>query len=380
MRLLFTSVSAHGHLLPLAPLMQAALDADHQVAVMVSVDLSDTVRTELPDGVEFLPAGPMPLQLATEAARRTGGDVMQPTIAGIGETFGGVLLDLSIEQALPAAREWGAQAVIADMYSTLGEFLGAALDIPWYRFVMSVPLPPEWSAAIQSARDLRLTQHGLTTVPPAGTFDIWPAELADPGEEAPTSQQPPTLQVQAEAHGGRVHEEGPRVQAFPDRPRVLVTLGTTFSDAGLLERFVHEVAATEVEVIATRGMLLGVTEVVEAQRDQNHPHVTWVPFTPIASLLDGVSAVVSVGGAGTVLAALSRGLPLVLWPQGADQPRIAASVASASAGVVLTTPDDLQVAVKSVLTEATYRDGAQAVAARIAAAATFEQAVAHFFG
>lgn len=374
MKILFTSVSAHGHLLPMAPLMEAALESGHEVAVMVSDGLRDLVLAELPADVVFLPAGPMPLQLATEAARRTGDDVMQPSVTGIGETFGGVLLDLSVEQAVPAAREWGAEAVVADMYSTLGEFLGAALGVPWYRFVMSVPMPPEWSAAIRSARGLRLEQHGLTPVPPAGTFDVWPAELADDDQ---TSHYPSTVRVRAEPHGHRSHRTLRPAAPVGGPPRVLVTLGTTFSDTALLSRFVEEVASTGAEVVATRGMLLGVTDTVEAP--PTHPGVTWVPFTPIDSLLDGVSVVVSVGGAGTVLAALSQGVPLVLWPQGADQSRIAAAVAAASAGVVLSSSDDLSAAVTSVLSDTRYRDGARAVAAGTAAAASPAEAVERFF-
>ena len=38
-------------------------------------------------------------------------------------------------------------------------------------------------------------------------------------------------------------------------------------------------------------------------------------FVPLDRLLTGVSAVVSHGGGGTILAALSRGLPLVLLPR-----------------------------------------------------------------
>jgi UDP:flavonoid glycosyltransferase YjiC (YdhE family) len=46
--------------------------------------------------------------------------------------------------------------------------------------------------------------------------------------------------------------------------------------------------------------------------------------------------VVSHGGGGTILAALSRGLPLVLLPQGADQFHNAERVAEVKAGIALT--------------------------------------------
>lgn len=365
MKVLFTSVSAHGHLLPLVPLMRAALDAGHEAAVVVSPDLAEVVASELPAGVRFLPAGPTPFELATEAARRTGGDVMHPTAEGVGETFGGVLLDHSVAAAVPVAREWGADVVVADMYSTLGEFLAAALDVPWHRFVMTVDIPVEWAEAIDRAAAQRFSAHRLPRVAPTSTLDAWPTSLGD------GVRDPSRVALRAQAHTG----PGPRGGATPagSRPRVLVTLGTTFSDAALLRQVVTEVAAADVDVVATRGMLLG--ETTESEPDTPDATVDWVSFTPLDELLDGVTAVVSVGGAGTVLAALSRGIPLVLWPQGADQPHIAGRVGAAGAGVVVTDLGDLPAAVRDVLRVRSYRDAAAAVAAEIATAATPQEVV-----
>jgi UDP:flavonoid glycosyltransferase YjiC (YdhE family) len=72
-----------------------------------------------------------------------------------------------------------------------------------------------------------------------------------------------------------------------------------------------------------------------AELDVDPSRVHIERFVPLSDLLTGVSAVVAHGGGGTVLAALSRGLPLVLLPQGADQFLNARRVASAHAGIVL---------------------------------------------
>jgi len=84
-----------------------------------------------------------------------------------------------------------------------------------------------------------------------------------------------------------------------------------------------------------------------------------------------VSVVVAHGGAGTVLASLSRGLPLVLLPQGADQFIHARQVASAHAGIVLlpseATPAAISSALQQVLTNASIRGAAQDLAGEIAA-------------
>jgi len=94
-------------------------------------------------------------------------------------------------------------------------------------------------------------------------------------------------------------------------------------------------------------------------------------FVPLDDLLTGVSAVVAHGGGGTVLASLSRGLPLVLVPQGADQFLNARQVAAAHAGIVLlpdqATPIAIGSALQQVLTDRALRAAAQHIAEEIEA-------------
>ena len=91
---------------------------------------------------------------------------------------------------------------------------------------------------------------------------------------------------------------------------------------------------------------------------------------PPALLLDRCAAVVSQGGAGTVIGALAYGLPVVCLPRGADQFGNAAQVARSGAGVTLT-PDEVSVervreAVRTVLEDPAYSAAATAVGAEIA--------------
>jgi UDP:flavonoid glycosyltransferase YjiC (YdhE family) len=94
-------------------------------------------------------------------------------------------------------------------------------------------------------------------------------------------------------------------------------------------------------------------------------------FVPLDRLLAGISAVVSHGGGGTILAALSRGLPLVLLPQGADQFHNAQRVAEVKAGITLTpseaTPPAIGASVERALTDPALRTGSARIAAEIAA-------------
>ena len=79
MRLLFSSVTAAGHLLPLVPLADAAADAGHGVAFLAGADMAGYLGSRA-----LLPAGPGPAEVLAESQRRTGGgDARQPGEAAV---------------------------------------------------------------------------------------------------------------------------------------------------------------------------------------------------------------------------------------------------------------------------------------------------------
>lgn len=360
-KILFTAVSAHGHVLPLGPLMQAALDDGHDVALIASEGLRGLVESELPAGVTLLAAGPMPFELATTAAERTGGDVMQPSIEGIGETFGGVLVDLSLPEALPLARAWQPDVVVADQYNTVGPLIAAIFDVPWYRYAMSVHPPQSWTEAIDASAASRYESYETAPVAPQATLLAWPSSLTDSGDAAWTDA--PVHEIAFTAHVGRsggdvvdAADAGRTADASEAQPKVLATFGTIFSDAASLERLASSLDG--IDTVITRGLALGET----TAGDETTGSVQWAEFEPIGRLLEGVDLTVSAGGAGTVLASLSRGVPLVLWPQGADQPHIAEQVVRAGAGVTIASLDDTRQAVDDVLRDPRFAERAAAIA------------------
>ena len=80
-------------------------------------------------------------------------------------------------------------------------------------------------------------------------------------------------------------------------------------------------------------------------------------------------AVVTHGGSGSTVAALSRGLPQVFVPLFADQPHNAEQVERAGAGIsvpVRQVAELLPAALRTVLNDPTYADTAQSIAADLA--------------
>jgi UDP:flavonoid glycosyltransferase YjiC (YdhE family) len=90
----------------------------------------------------------------------------------------------------------------------------------------------------------------------------------------------------------------------------------------------------------------------------------WVTYE---HLLPRTDLVVTTAGAGTALAALELGIPLVMIPTEWDKPEVARRVAEAGAGLLIEpsqcTPERLRQAVERVLGEPSFRENARRLAA-----------------
>jgi UDP:flavonoid glycosyltransferase YjiC (YdhE family) len=95
-------------------------------------------------------------------------------------------------------------------------------------------------------------------------------------------------------------------------------------------------------------------------------------------LLHRCSVVVTNGGAGTIIAALEVGVPLVIVPTAWDKPDNARRVVEAGVGVMLSprqcSPERLRASVETVLNDPGYRSRASAIARRFAEASGPEKA------
>lgn len=101
----------------------------------------------------------------------------------------------------------------------------------------------------------------------------------------------------------------------------------------------------------------------------------WVPQ---GDVLARAAAVVCHGGSGTVRGSLAAGVPMVVVPQGADQPHNARRIAAVGAGLALPGADAgvLGAAVARVLAVAEFGRAARRIADEIAAMPPVETAVA----
>jgi UDP:flavonoid glycosyltransferase YjiC (YdhE family) len=155
-----------------------------------------------------------------------------------------------------------------------------------------------------------------------------------------------------------------------DAPWVHVTEGTShYQEPFLLRAAARGLTGADVQAILTTGSDRDPAELGLARRARN-VHVTrWLSHS---ELLGRCAAVVTTGGAQTIVAALRVGVPLVIVPTGWDKPANASRVVDAGVAVRLAprdcTPKRLRAAVEQVLDDPRYRRNALRVAERLATA------------
>ena len=361
MRVLFSTSPLAGHLLPMAPLAQAARLAGHDVAVLTSSSLSPYV-----DGLPLLPVGPPHDVLLAEAVQRLGAaGTTAPGFAPatVAFMFAGVRVDLTISDALAAAQDFAPDLIVCEAADQVGPLVAAILGVPWASHAVTIALPDAFDEAMVAEVASRYAARSVTPTARVALLDHWPEELQPQGWVAADDRialRPQPYGV--EDAGQPSAAEGPAAR-FPSRedlPLVLITLGTVFGDLATLERIVASVISRQdVNVVVTLGAVGD-----PATFDTDRSRVAPVGFVPLAQLLPGVDVVVA-AGAGTVLGALSSGLPVVLVPMIAEQHFIAARLATSGAAVVAGAPDEVGEAVHAVLAGRSHRQAAVTVAERM---------------
>jgi UDP:flavonoid glycosyltransferase YjiC (YdhE family) len=367
MRILFAFTGGRGHLEPLLPLAAAARRAGHTVAVAgrgsilpVARQLGfDTFATEpVAKPPERLPL--QPLDPEREARDFRDGFVLRsrdripelealcgtwkPDVLVGEETHYGALL-VAERLEIP----FGSVVVLAAGTLATAELIAEPLN----EVRAEHRLPPDPAASMLS--------RSLVLAP-------LPPSCRDPAQPLP----------EATAYF-RPFERTPRLHDGP--PRVYFTLGTVFNleSGDLFSRVLAGLGELGVEVVATVG-----AEIDPAELGPLPPQVRVEGFVPQAEILGACSAVVSHGGSGSVLGALTHGLPQVLIPMGADQPLNATRSEELGIARVLdpvaATPDDVRAAVAAVLDQAAYRAAAEQLRAEFAALPGPEHAVAHLEG
>lgn len=333
---------------------RAARDAGHDVSFLTSAGMRGSIDADLP----LLGAGPMPQAVLAEAEKR--GTAIRPTGATAPKnSFGFFVLfvRMAIDEALEQAGQWKPDLIVAERSDLVGPFVAAELGIPWSTVAIGPAMEAELVAGVAAALEPLCEERGVARTTPVAALDVCPPALQAPGWSAPENHV--TLRPEPHSEAG-YNWSTPQFPGREHKPLILVTLGTVFYNPSTLTSVLDSLAALDVNLLVTAGPGF---DREAASADRSRMHV--VDFVPLDRLLAKVDAVVTVGGAGTTLAALSRGIPLVVFPQGADHFRNAARAGQAGAAVTVDDAGKIAEALTQVLSEDAFRSAALAVAEEI---------------
>jgi UDP:flavonoid glycosyltransferase YjiC (YdhE family) len=353
-RVLFASWGGGGHFAPLVPLGWALRAAGHEVLVACHPgDTGPIVRAGLP----ALPVGPDVDLFAVLRERREwpGDGARTRGYAGMSASAV-VVADILADDLVAYCRGWRPDLVVYEPTSLVGPLVAGVLGVPAVRQL--------WTCDFTAP----VTGFPATVAGPlTDRFDLGPLWTAG---DLTLDPCPARLQVVDDLPRQPVRYipyNGPaRVPDWlrepPRRPRVCVTWGTSLHGLGTeLMRHVPGV----VRALGGLDVELAVA-VLDEHRElftDLPPNVRAVGPVPLHLLLPTCSAIVHQGGGGTLMTALTCGVPQVVIPSIADQRFNARHLAATGAGVNLTggadvTEEDVVTHTVEVLTDPAYRAAA----------------------
>jgi Glycosyltransferase family 28 C-terminal domain len=315
------------------------------------------------EDIEVLVAGADNPTVIAEVLRRTGEDVRgECTRDAMVEAFTTARVGLSVDDALPVARDWGPDLVVHDVMDFLGPLVAMDCGAQRVAHTFGADVSADFLRACTRRSTADYRARGIRWQPADWVADICPSDVQVPGWKPPRGWLP----LRPEAHRAPNAGVTGKPQPLTGHAKVLVTFGTLYTDPELLTPLIRDLAAKGCGVRVALGLTASSAEFA-VDRDA----VAFEEFRPYAELLDGIDVVVGHGGAGTNLGALAAGVPLVLTPRGADQGGQAERVATAGAAICIDraafSPAAVGQAVTDVLEQHRYRDAARRIAGQIAA-------------
>ncbi|MEU0533913.1 nucleotide disphospho-sugar-binding domain-containing protein [Amycolatopsis tolypomycina] len=328
MRVLFTTLSGVGHLFPMVPLAQAVRAAGHTVLFASDEAFAPVVRNAGLPATAVLPPSDLSTLLKPPTGAPFGRFDPQRAAEGSGRRCGEAAV-----RALPAVRRlverWRPDLVVSEPMELAGPAAASEAGVPWVRHFWGL-FPPE--GILRSAAESLVAAGLAPLAPPVRTIDICPAGLQFPAT-TPVTPMRYVPHQQADVPG-RLAGGG---------PRVCLTLGT------MLPRREPEVAPLWRRLLD--GFLDLGHEVVIAIDPKDRPVLGDLPggvradWVPLAALLPTCAAIVHHGGMGSLMTAVTCGVPQLVVPHFGDQFRNAERITEVGAGLGLsrTTEDPAEI-------------------------------------
>jgi UDP:flavonoid glycosyltransferase YjiC (YdhE family) len=393
MRILLTTRGSSGHLLPLAPIGHACVDAGHEVLVAAQAQHRANVdRVGLPFAAVGDPPADEWMPLMQEFGQL---DLDAANERMVGDFFAGIDTRASLPALTAIVEEFKPDVVVRESWEFASTLVAERHGIPVARVGLGLASLEEVSIEAAAPTVDRIRRDNGLPADPAGNrlrtshyFTLLP-ELIDPaaGGLAPV--------VHRFANRTAKPTRLPDLWAGNDDPLVYLTFGSVAAGAhlpyfpALYEAAIDALGELPVRLLVTIG---NDRDPSELGLDRPRPNVRVEQWVSQDAVSPSAAAVVCHGGYGTTLHSLSHGAPLVVLPLfSTDQWANAAAVARSGAGLALDaeryarrvldrpaaeTLAQLRPAVERVLAEPAFERAAQHVAAAISALPPVDQAPA----
>jgi L-noviosyl transferase len=354
MRMFLTAPPGVGHMLPLVPMAQAALAAGHEVLFATTGPNIDMLGCH---GVPTADAAPHAdvaacfhqLNQDTNHLGMPAEEVVSVAISAWAE-----IGDLMLDGLLRTIRRWRADVVVYEAYHVAGLAAAQLAGVPAVLHGTGLPMRTFRRALEKMARPSELYGAVAPSATPDAVVNVCPSSMTSPEREYGW----PMRYVPADVGAADSDWKDTR----PSVPRICVTFGSVLPGMGkhMIRATVGELRELNAEVlVSTGGAALDGWGPLPA-------NVRLAQWLPMAAVLPGCSTVIHHGGSGTMFGALAAGVPQVLLPQGADQPKNAEAVVRRGVGIALDTMTDgmerLGQAVRQVIADPSYSKAAQEVA------------------
>lgn len=387
MRVLCSTTAGEGHFGPLKGLAEACRDAGHEVRVAAPVSFVGAVQRAGLDHVPFADPsaasmdaifGSLP-QMTPEEANRT---VMA-------EVFGRLDAQAAFPDVKAAVETWRPDVVLRDPAEFASLAAAEAVGIPHIEVAIAVAALMQWGRAHLAGPLGELDEMGGLTpghlLRAAGTspvFTMVPEAMDRAVRGSIGTAQMEREVVRFRAARDRSPARLPSPWGDPHDPLVYVTFGTVAAGLDHMREVfaatLNSLSALPVRVLMTTG---SGGEVALAEVPGN-AHVE--QFWPQDAVMPLAGAVVSHGGFGTTLSALSAGVPQIVVPLfTTDQHLNAEAVSAMGAGVSIQGGAEgvpaIAAAVSQVLSDPLFRTRSGEIAEQIAALPDAADVVDHIF-
>ncbi len=360
MRVLFSCRAGAGHVLPMLPLARGLAEAGHEVAL--ASGRNARVHAERA-GVPFFAAGPDQL-LPHERERLFPGSLslepgeIRPFF--FGRVFTTYELPRRAEDLAEVVDQYKPDVLVHEVAEFAGPLVATSLRLPYATHAYGVVIDDDALDAAAKGAGPYWEAAGLAAHPRAGLWDQLYLDICPPTLQRREPVGAPAIQQI------RPGERTPRATARAT-PLIYVTLGTVYStDASAFRAILDGLAEQPVDLIVTIGQLADPSD-LGPLRD----NVRIERFIPQETILPSCQAVITHGGAGSTLGALTFGCPMLILPQGADQFVNAEQICAAGAGLALApgqrSPQAIRDATRHLITESSFARAAQKLSDEIAA-------------